>query len=53
VDDNDEFDADLLLELTEEPDWSAQDYVEELYKAFRASSRYPRHGEPPCPLCQG
>ena len=40
VDDNDEFDADLLLELTEEPDWSADDYVEELYKAFRASSRY-------------
>ena len=40
VDDNDEFDADLLLELTEDPDWSAEDYVEELYKAFRASSRY-------------
>lgn len=40
VDSNDEFDADILLELTEEPDWSAQDYVEELYKAFRASSRY-------------
>ena len=40
VDDNDEFDADLLLELTEDPDWSAEDYVEELYKAFRSSSRY-------------
>ena len=40
VDSNDEFDADVLLELTEEPDWSAEDYVEELYKAFRASSRY-------------
>ena len=36
----DEFDADLLLELTEEPDWSPADYVEELYKAFRASATY-------------
>lgn len=40
VDDNDEFDADVLLELTEEPDWSPGDYIEELYRAFRASSRY-------------
>lgn len=40
VDVNDEFDADLLLELTEEPDWSPKDYVEELYKALRASSTY-------------
>jgi Second Messenger Oligonucleotide or Dinucleotide Synthetase domain/Adenylyl/Guanylyl and SMODS C-terminal sensor domain len=40
VDDNDEFDADVLLELTEEPDWSASDYIEELYKVFRSSSRY-------------
>ena len=39
MDDNDEFDADLLLELAEDPDWSAEDYVEELYKAFRSSSR--------------
>src|SRR5438128_3396415 len=36
----DEFDADLLLELTEEPDWSPSDYVEELYKVFRSSARY-------------
>jgi hypothetical protein len=36
----DEFDADLLLELTEEPGWSPADYVEELYKAFRASATY-------------
>ena len=40
VDTNDEFDADVLLELTEEPDWSGGDYVEELYKVFRASPRY-------------
>lgn len=40
VDDGDEFDADILLELTEEPGWSPRDYVEELYKAFRSSSRY-------------
>lgn len=40
VGDNDEFDADILLELTEESDWSAKDYVEELYKAFRTSNRY-------------
>jgi SMODS domain-containing protein/adenylyl/guanylyl cyclase-like protein with sensor domain len=40
VDDNDEFDADVLLELTEEPNWSASDYIEDLYKVFRASSRY-------------
>ncbi|MET9355578.1 cyclic GMP-AMP synthase DncV-like nucleotidyltransferase [Streptomyces sp. NPDC006617] len=38
----DEFDADVLLELEENKDWSARDYVEELYKAFRASGRY-RH----------
>ena len=40
MDDNDEFDADLLLELTEDPGWSAEDYVKELYKALRSSSRY-------------
>lgn len=40
VDDNDEFDADVLLELTEEPDWAPSDYIEELYKVFRSSSRY-------------
>jgi len=36
----DEFDADLLLELTEEPDWNPADYIEELYQAFRASATY-------------
>ena len=36
----DEFDADVLLELEENTDWSAKDYVEELYKAFRASGTY-------------
>lgn len=40
VDTNDEFDADVLLELTEEPDWLPSDYIEELYRTFRASSRY-------------
>ncbi|MEU6006328.1 cyclic GMP-AMP synthase DncV-like nucleotidyltransferase [Streptomyces sp. NPDC047453] len=38
----DEFDADVLLEMDENLDWSPRDYVEELYKAFRASGRY-RH----------
>lgn len=37
---NDEFDADLLLELDEVQDWSPGDYVEELYRAFRTSSTY-------------
>jgi hypothetical protein len=36
----DEFDADLLLELNEVHDWSPSDYVEELYRAFRTSSVY-------------
>ena len=40
VDTNDEFDADVLLELEENADWSAEDYVEELYKAFRLSGTY-------------
>lgn len=36
----DEFDADLLLELQQEPDWEAEDYIEELYKVFRANATY-------------
>ncbi|MER5507903.1 cyclic GMP-AMP synthase DncV-like nucleotidyltransferase [Streptomyces sp. NPDC002766] len=36
----DEFDADVLLEMEENIEWSAQDYVEEVYKVFRASGRY-------------
>lgn len=37
---NDEFDADLLLEMDEVDDWDAQDYVQELYTVFRGSSTY-------------
>lgn len=40
VDDNDEFDADVLLELEENSEWSAKDYVEELYKVFRSNGAY-------------
>jgi hypothetical protein len=40
VDDNDEFDADLLFEVTPDDTWEARDYVERLYKVFRASSTY-------------
>jgi hypothetical protein len=36
----DEFDADVLLDMSEVGDWEAEDYVAELYKAFRASSTY-------------
>ncbi|MGV3615161.1 MAG: SMODS domain-containing nucleotidyltransferase [Fimbriimonas sp.] len=37
---NDEFDADLLLHVKEFPEWEAEDYVEELYRTFRASGVY-------------
>lgn len=40
VDEHDEFDADLLLELTEDTSWDAEDYVEQVYQAFRGSSTY-------------
>lgn len=40
VRDNDEFDADILLYVTENPDWSPRDYVENLYQSFRASTTY-------------
>lgn len=40
VQQSDEFDADLLLEMEEVDDWEPEDYVEELYKVFRASSTY-------------
>lgn len=36
----DEYDADILLQLEEFTDWEAQDYVENLYKTFRASNVY-------------
>jgi len=37
---NDDFDADVLLSMEEIEGWDAKDYVEELYKVFRASSTY-------------
>lgn len=37
---NDEFDADLLLYINEVEGWEAEDYVQELYTVFRASSTY-------------
>lgn len=37
---NDEFDADLLLEMNEVEGWEAKDYVQELYTVFRDSSTY-------------
>jgi len=40
VDDNDEFDADVLLSLEEQTDWLPKDYIKELYSAFRGSGTY-------------
>ncbi|WP_308113062.1 SMODS domain-containing nucleotidyltransferase [Curtobacterium aurantiacum] len=40
VSDNDEFDADVLLELEEVEDWEAKDYVEAVYDRFRESGNY-------------
>ncbi len=40
VDDNDEFDADVLLSLEEQTDWLPKDYIQELYSAFRDSGTY-------------
>ena len=37
---NDEFDADLLLYLKEQPGWLPRDYIEQLCAAFRGSSTY-------------
>lgn len=37
---NDEFDADVLLEMNEIDGWDAEDYVQELYTVFRSSSTY-------------
>lgn len=36
----DEFDADVLLSLDEVSGWDAEDYVQQLYTAFRNSTRY-------------
>lgn len=35
-----EFDADVLLQMTEQDDWEPCDYVAELYRKFRGSSTY-------------
>ena len=40
VDANDEFDADVLLDMNEVDGWEACDYVEELYRVFRSSGTY-------------
>lgn len=40
VDANDEFDADVLLDMNEVEGWEAEDYVEQLYQVFRSSSTY-------------
>lgn len=37
---NGEFDADMVIYLSEKKDWEAQDYIEELYKVFRANGTY-------------
>ncbi len=37
---NDEFDADVLLEMNEVDSWDAEDYVQELYTVFRSSATY-------------
>lgn len=40
VQSNDEFDADVLLSMKEVDGWEAEDYVQQLYTVFRASSTY-------------
>ena len=40
VQDNDEFDADILLKLNEFEGWDAEDYVQNLYSCFQDSSVY-------------
>ncbi|PPG15139.1 nucleotidyltransferase [Rathayibacter sp. AY1C6] len=37
---NDEFDADVLLDIEEVDGWDAEDYVQELYTVLRSSSTY-------------
>lgn len=37
---NDEFDADVLLDMQEVDGWEAEDYVQRLYEVFRSSSTY-------------
>lgn len=38
--DNDGFDADVLLHMTDQTDWQPKDYIEKLYAAFRANGTY-------------
>lgn len=40
VDTNDEFDADVLLDMNEVDGWDAADYVQELYTVLRSSGTY-------------
>ncbi len=40
VSENDEFDADVLLLMDEQENWSPKDYIEKLYSAFRSSPTY-------------
>lgn len=40
VAENDEFDADVLLDMNEVRGWEPKDYVERLYEAFRSSGIY-------------
>lgn len=45
VQENDEFDADMLLYIQEQPDWQPKDYLEELWQAFRGSGVYKSKAE--------
>jgi hypothetical protein len=40
VQENDEFDADILLYVKERIDWQPKDYLEELWLAFQSTRRY-------------
>ena len=50
VDEEDEFDADVLLHLSEFEDWAAKDYIAELYRTFRGCESYRDlvHRKPRC-----
>jgi hypothetical protein len=40
VQENDGFDADVMLHLKEKPEWKPADYLEQLYSAFRSNGTY-------------
>jgi predicted RecB family nuclease len=40
VAENDEFDADVLVEIEEDPEWEPSDYVQKLYESFRSNGTY-------------